>query len=280
MRKAPEARRTAGAATDLYMRDIKKYNPLSREQEISVLLAARRGDRRALNRLITANLRFVVRIASEYSGRGLPLSDLIAEGNVGLIRATETFDPDRGFKFITYAVWWIRQAMLSALNRQTRPVAFPTNQIDDFEAIKKASRALSHSLGRSPDVNELAAKTDMSAARLRRAMESNQSAMSLDTPVYDDGNISYADIFPDDGPGPEEDVDKNRLHGLLAEGLSELPEREARILSLYYGLDSDEPESLEKVGRRFSISRERVRQLKDRALKRLRERLVEESGSN
>jgi RNA polymerase primary sigma factor len=269
-----------GVVTELYMRDIRKYTPLSRDQEGSVLAAARQGDRRALNQLITANLRFVVRIAGEYSGRGLPLSDLIAEGNVGLIRATQTFDPDRGFKFITYGVWWIRQAILSALNRQTRPVAIPTNQIDDYEAIKKASRTLSHTLGRAPDISELAEKTDMSQRRLRRAMESSQSTLSLDTPVYDEGGVSHADIFPDSAPGPDEHIEKNRLHSLLSEGLSELPEREAEILSLYFGLHSDEPQSLEKVGRQFSISRERVRQLKDRALGRLRERLAEESGAN
>jgi RNA polymerase primary sigma factor len=280
MRKTTIHAESQGAAADLYMRDIRHYKPLTREQEMDTLLAARRGDRRALNRLITANLRFVVRIAGEYAGRGLPLSDLIAEGNVGLIRATKTFDPERGYKFITYAVWWIRQAILSALNRQTRPVAFPTNQIDDFETIKRVSRSLSHSLGRAPGIDELAAETDMTPARLRRAIESNQAQLSLDSPVYEDGGISYADLFADTGPGPEEHVDRARLHGLLAEGLNDLPEREAKIISLYYGLGTDKPESLEKVGRRFAISRERVRQIKDRALSRLRQRLAEETASN
>jgi RNA polymerase primary sigma factor len=280
MRNAVMEAGSRGVVTELYMRDIRKYTPLSREQENTVLVAARQGDRHALNRLITANLRFVVRIAGEYSGRGLPLSDLIAEGNVGLIRATQTFDPDRGFKFITYGVWWIRQAMLSALNRQTRPVAIPTNQIDDFEAIKKASRSLSHTLGRPPDMSELEEKTEMSQRRLRRAMESTQSTLSLDTPIYDEGGVSYADTFPDSSPGPDEHVERARIHSLLSEGLSELPDREAEILSLYFGLHTDKPQSLEKVGRRFSISRERVRQLKDRALGRLRERLAEETGAN
>ncbi|MCZ6633729.1 MAG: sigma-70 family RNA polymerase sigma factor, partial [bacterium] len=129
--------------TDLYLKDIRKYTPLSREEEVRTLLAAQKGDRKALDRLITANLRFVVRIAGEYNGRGLPLSDLIAEGNVGLIRATKTFDPGRGHKFITYAVWWIRQAMLSALNRQVHPIAFPVNQLDDRDTLNRAHNTLS-----------------------------------------------------------------------------------------------------------------------------------------
>lgn len=138
---------------DIYLRDIRKFTPLSKEDEADVITDAQKGNRRALDRLITANLRFVVRIAREYSGRGLPLSDLIAEGNLGLIRATRTFDLARGHKFITYAVWWIRQAILSALNRCVHPVVFPVNQIDDLDVIKRAKNALSQSLGRLPDLD-------------------------------------------------------------------------------------------------------------------------------
>ncbi len=268
--------RAPGEATDLYLRDIRKYIPLPREEEGRLLADARRGDRKALNRLITANLRFVVRVAGEYSGRGLPLSDLIAEGNLGLIRATQTFEPDRGYKFITYAVWWIRQAMLSALNRQTHPIAFPVNQIDDLETVNRASSALSQTLGRPPDLHELAETTEMSPRRVRRALAANQPPLSLDSPIYDDGNILYADTFPTADPGPDDRVDDTRLRQLLQQSLDELPEREAQILNLYFGLDTDEPESLERVGKRFQISRERVRQIKDRALSRLRQRMVQE----
>jgi len=267
-------------SADLYLKDIRKYTPLSREQEGKVLRAVRKGDQNALNHLITANLRFVVRVAGEYTGRGLSLSDLIAEGNLGLIRATQTFDPNRGLKFITYAVWWIRQAILSALNRQTRMVAFPVNQIDDSDRLNRARSRLSHKLGRPPHMDELVKATDMNPRRLRRALETNQSTLSLDSPVYDDGNVQYGDTLPDSDPGPDELLDEARQRRLLRESLNHLPEREAKILNLYYGLDSDEPESLKEVGKRFHISRERVRQIKDRALHRLRERMAPEKFLN
>ena len=263
-------------ATDLYLRDIRKYTPLTRDEEAKTLKTARAGSRKALDHLITANLRFVVRVAGEYSGRGLPLSDLIAEGNVGLIRATRTFDASRGHKFITYAVWWIRQAILSALNRQIHPVAFPANQLDDRDALNRAGSFLAQELGRMPDLNELAETADISPARARRAMVASQPAVSLDMPVYDDGKARFGDRFADTGPGLDEQVHKSHMHRLLRETLSELPDREAEILNRYFGLDADNPESLEQVGRRFQISRERVRQLKDRALGRIRRRLEDE----
>ncbi|MDA0747902.1 MAG: RNA polymerase sigma factor RpoD/SigA, partial [bacterium] len=249
-----------------------------REEETRGIIAAQAGDQKALDHLITANLRFVVRVAAEYTGRGLPLADLIAEGNFGLIRATRTFDPERGHKFITYAVWWIRQAILSALNRQTHPVSVPVNQIDDYETVNRTANSLSQALGRAPDLAELAETMDMTPRRVRRAMEAHQTALSLDSPVYDDGNAVYADTFSDNAPGPDEYVEDTFLRQRLREGLGELPEREAEILNLYFGLDTDQPESLEQVGKRFHISRERVRQLKDRALNRLRRHVVPEEA--
>lgn len=270
-----------GQLTDLYLRDIRKYTPLSREDEVKAINAARKGNQKALNHLITANLRFVVRVAGEYTGRGLPLSDLIAEGNMGLIRATQTYDPERGYKFITYAVWWIRQAMLSALNRQTHPVAFPVNQIDDRDVLNKVSAALSQEYGRVPDIDELASETDFSSRRVYKALQTSRASVSLDRPVYEDGVRLFADIVPDGAPQPDEDVHANRLRDLLRKGLADLPEREAEIINRYFGLDVDKAESLEQVGKHFHISRERVRQLKDRALGRLRQHMdVEDVRSN
>ncbi len=262
-----------GQLTDLYLRDIRKYTPLSREDEVKAINAARKGDQEALDHLITANLRFVVRVAGEYTGRGLPLSDLIAEGNMGLIRATQTYDPERGYKFITYAVWWIRQAILSALNRQTHPVAFPVNQIDDRDVLNKVSAALSQASGRVPTIDELASETDFSPRRVHKALQTSLASVSLDSPVYEDGDRRFADVVPDDAPLPDEDVHASRLRDLLHKGLADLPEREAEIINRYFGLDVDDAESLEQVGKRFHISRERVRQLKDRALGRLREHM-------
>lgn len=265
-------------STDLYLRDIRKYTPLPREEEARVVAQAKKGDKKALDKLITANLRFVVRVAGEYTNRGLPLQDLIAEGNVGLMRATETFDPSRGHKFITYAVWWIRQAMMSALNKQTRPVKVPVNQIDDHDAVAKIARTMTQQLGRQPSLEELADHTRMSTKRIRRAMAANQSPLSMDSQVYDDGTIKYSDTFVADEPPADERVHDAYMRQLLRESIGELPEREAKIIGLYYGLDTDEPESLEQVGRRFSISRERVRQIKDRALSRLKASMVTEEA--
>ena len=272
------AERAPGEAMDLYLKDIRKYAVLSREEEARVVCAAQRGNQKALDRLITANLRFVVRVAGEYTGRGLPLTDLIAEGNLGLIRATKTFDPSKGYKFITYGVWWIKQAILSAISRQRHPVAFPVNQIDDFEIVNRTSSALSQGLGRAPNFEELSEGANMTPRRLRRAMEASQPALSLDSPIYDDGDIRYADAFPTSEPGPDEQVDSNRMSQLLHEGLNDLPDREAQILNLYFGLDTDTPESLEQVGQRFQVSRERIRQIKDRALSRLRSRMQPQEG--
>jgi RNA polymerase primary sigma factor len=261
--------------TDLYLRDIRKYTPLSREEEALTLNAARKGDEKALHRLVTANLRFVVRVAGEYNGRGLSQADLIAEGNVGLMRATKTFDPERGHKFITYAVWWIRQSILSALNRQTHPVAFPVNQLDDRDIINKTSGMMSQKLERVPDVDAIS----FSPRRVRRALATTQSSISFDKPVYDDGARQYADVFPDASPEPDELVHAAHLHNRLRESLAELPEREAEIINRYFGLNVDDSESLEQVGKRFQISRERVRQLKDRALNRLRQHMDLEEPS-
>lgn len=265
-------------STDLYLRDIRKYTPLPREEEARAVAQARKGDKRALDKLITANLRFVVRVAGEYTNRGLPLQDLIAEGNVGLMRATETFDPSRGHKFITYAVWWIRQSMMSALNKQTRAVKVPVNQIDDHDAVAKIARTMSQQLGRQPTLEELAEDTQMSTKRVRRAMAANQPSLSLDSEIYSDGTIRYSDTFVADEPAADERVHDAYLRQLLKDSLGRLPEREAKILGLYYGLETDRPESLEQVGRRFSISRERVRQIKDRALGRLKQDMVTEEA--
>ena len=256
--------------TNIYLRDIRKFTPLSKEDEAGVIADAQKGNRKALDRLITANLRFVVRIAREYSGRGLPLADLIAEGNVGLIRATRTFDLARGHKFITYAVWWIRQGILSALNRYAHPVVFPVNRIDDLDVINRAKNALSQSLGRIPDLGELVEKTGMPLRRLRRALEAKRTTVSLDSPTHDGSSGVYADTLPSRESRPDEQFEDARIKKLLKECLNRLPRREARILSLYFGLDSDKPEPLERIGKRLQISRERVRQLKDRALNRLR----------
>lgn len=272
-KKKPQRSIASDTSTDLYLQDIRKYTPLQRKDEADVVARARKGDKDALDKLITANLRFVVRVAGEYKNRGLPMSDLIAEGNVGLIRATKTFEPERGHKFITYAVWWIRQSILTALQKQTRPIAFPANQIDDLDAVNRTANALSQELGRAPDLKEIAETADMTERRVRRAIQTSNPSISMEGPVYEDGSVSFGDTLAADLPEPADQMEEAMKSRLLKKGLESLPPREAEIITRYYGLESDQPESLEQVGKRFHISRERVRQLKDRALGRLREEM-------
>ena len=257
----------------LYMRDIQKYEPLSREEEVRLILAARNGDKKALNALITANLRFVIQIAREYQGRGLPLSDLIAEGNLGLIRATETFEIERGFKFITYAVWWIRQAVYLALKRQTGPVVYPSNQVDDANTVNRVTGALAQELGRYPDSEELAEEVDMSSQRMHRAMEANQPHLSIEGAVFDDGRMQYADTLVVQADAPDELLHQAQMKEILEKLVGELPKRDAQILRLYFGLETGDPESLERIGKRFHLTRERIRQIRDRALRQIKRRL-------
>ncbi len=268
--------RTDCEAMGLYLRDIRKYTPLSREEEARALSAAREGDGEALNSLVTANLRFVVRIARQFKDRGLPLSDLIAEGNLGLIRASQTFDSDRGCKFITYAVWWIRQAILIALKQQTNAVSMPINQLDDLGTVNRAASALSQELERTPDLDELAEMADMSVDRVRRALEANQPSLSMESTVYDDGYLQYSDTLPTSDPGPDEMMQQSQIRQILQEYLDRLPAREAEVLVCHFGFDTGEPESMEQIGKRYHLSRERIRQIKDRALSHLGRRLGRE----
>ncbi|MEW6755756.1 MAG: RNA polymerase sigma factor RpoD/SigA [Candidatus Latescibacterota bacterium] len=270
-------RRSTGSAplrhydpTELYWRDIKDAEPLSREREVELFARAREGDVAARHELVMANLRFVVSVAREYKDYGLTLIELISEGNIGLMEAIRRFDETRGFKFITYAVWWIRQAILKALAQQGKIARPPMSQINDLQKIEKEASQLAQQLGRAPTYDEVAASVDISAERTRNAMEVGQSDVSLDAPAYADEEAPLHTVFCSDQEGIDERYEKEQMRRAVQACLGVLSEREHQILRYYFGLDDTQPKTLEEIGDAMGITRERVRQLRNRALDKMR----------
>jgi RNA polymerase primary sigma factor len=255
-----------------YLRDIRKHKPLSREEEAELLKRVKAGDRAATEKLISSNLLFVVSVANQYSNRGLPLSDLIAEGNIGLINAVKKFDETRKHKFISYAVWWIRQAILKALAEQINIIRFPINQIEDLEGINRTSEALSQTLGRMPSLPEVAERASMSLKRAERALVASQLDVSLDSPIEADDEVSLYNLIPTGGPTAEEEVSARSLSDAVSDSMSSLTAREAKIVKLYFGLEG-EPVTLEKIGSLMGMTRERARQIRNEAIGKMRRSL-------
>jgi len=253
-----------------YWRDIERYEPLSRQQEIDLVQRARGGDDGAADALVTANLRFVVTVAKRYTHYGIPFVELIAEGNAGLLEAVRRFDESRGFKFITYAVWWIRQAILKALAEQSRIARPPMSQVTDLQKVERTSAQLTQQLGRAPSPEEIAHHTSMSLERTRNALTLDQSDLSLDAPVFPDEEESLQTFLAADQPGLDEELDERALTETVRRSLEVLDERERLIVRSYFGLDGRQPQTLEEIGHILELTRERVRQLRDRALQRLR----------
>ena len=256
--------------TDLYWRDIRHSKPLSRKEEVRLFKLAKDGDEESRQAIITANLRFVVSVAREYKDYGMSLSELISEGNVGLLEATKRFDEDRGFKFITYAVWWIRQAILKALAEHGKIARPPMSQINDLQRLEKESNALAQRLGRDPTFGELAAIVDISALRTRNAMEVGQADVSFDAPTYQDDDTTLHSVYPADADGIDEAFEEGEMRGTVNDCLEVLDEREYQIVRCYYGLESMQPMTLEEIGNAMGVTRERVRQLRNRAIDKLR----------
>jgi len=255
-----------------YLRDIGRYPLLRREDEVALASRIREGDEDALHDLVRANLRFVVTIAKQYLGQGLSLQDLINEGNIGLMKAGRRFDERRGFKFISYAVWWIRQAILQAIADQSRVVRLPQNRSVIVSKVNRARARLSQRLGRLPRPREIAAETDISLSDVREAMRIGLPEVYLDQVVSDEDGRTLGESLPDqNAPGPEAPVLHRTRREDLDRLLGALPAREAHILRLYFGLDGSAPLTLEEIGRTMDLTRERIRQLKERALRRLRE---------
>jgi len=262
---------TPPGSLDQYLREISAYPLIDREEEGELAKRIRRGDREALEKLVNSNLRFVVSIAKKYQNQGVALADLINEGNLGLIRAAEKFDETRGVKFISYAVWWIRQAILQALAEQSRIVRVPLNRAGELHRIGKRSSALVQELGREPTVGELAEGLDVDADELYKTMSIAMAHLSLDAPLVPGEDNKLLDYLPDEyRPGPEQEAFEKALRTNVEAALSTLKPREAKILRLYYGLDGEEAMTLEEIGQQLGVTRERVRQIKERALARLR----------
>ena len=257
---------------DVYLHEINKTPLLTREQEQSLARRIKVGDKDALDGLVKANLRFVVSVAKQYANQGLPLEDLINDGNLGLIKAAHRFDEKRGYKFISYAVWWIRQAMLQSLAEHSRIVRLPLNRAGTLYRIGKASRQLDQELGRSPSAKEIAKKLKLSEEEVEDTMHIANTHVSLDDPYStEQDDTSLVDYLQDDSsPMPDEQTYGRALSDDMEKALATLSEREKQILSMYFGLNSEEPLTLEQIGKELGLTRERIRQIKEKAILRLR----------
>jgi RNA polymerase primary sigma factor len=254
-----------------YLEEIGHYPLLTRTQEASLAARTQSGDHDALNALVCANLRFVVIIAKQYQHRGVALPDLIAEGNLGLVRAAERFDASRGVKFISYAVWWVRQAILQALADNGHAVRVPAAQAGAVRRIGYQASQLTQELGREPTQRELADQLGLREDEIAAALPLARVAVSLDAPMGDDRNAQLLDILPDDeGPAADAAATVADMSSTVSSAMGVLGKRETEVLTMYFGLDGKDPRTLEEIGARYGITRERVRQIKDRALWRLR----------
>ena len=255
----------------LYFDDIAESRPLSREREVELSARIQEGDMEARDELVNANLRFVIDVAKNYQNRGLSLSDLISAGNVGLLTAAERFDGTKGYKFISYAVWWIKQSILQTIAEHARTVRLPLNKLSLLKDISKASRKLGQGRESEPDVEEIAAELDVPAQEILDTMLSARTVRSLDESFEEDDERSLLNILADNNQEtPDNDVITNSARTQLEEVLESLDERELRIIRLYFGLDGTEALTLEQIGGLMGLTRERVRQLKERALGKLR----------
>jgi RNA polymerase primary sigma factor len=260
---------------DQYFAEVSRYPLLNADEEKALARRVQRGDHDAMEELVRRNLRFVVSVAKKYQNRGLPLIDLIGEGNVGLMTAARKFDPDQGVKFISYAVWWIRQAILASLARQGRTVRVPLNRTADLSRVIRATALLRDKFGREPTPDELSQLTGISPEIVAALSTLNTAEVRLDAAVGKDSDRALIERFAmEELPSTEDQVLDRFRNAELERALSTLPPRDARILRLYFGLEGDREHTLDEIGKFLGVTRERVRQLRDRALRRLREGAV------
>jgi RNA polymerase primary sigma factor len=256
-----------------YLKEISKHKPLSLEEESGLAVLIRTGDQKALQKLVKANLRFVVSVSRNYQNQGLPLSDLINEGNLGLIRAAKRFDEKKNFKFISYGVWWIRQAILSALAEQSRIVRLPLNRVGTIYKIAKTRTNLEQKYHRVSDVKEIASELNMHEDDVRETLAISNSHMSLDAPRIHGEDATLLDMLPDENQErADEKVLKISLREEIQKTLATLSDREKEVINLYFGIGEESAHTLEEIGLRFNLTRERVRQIKVKALKHLTHR--------
>ncbi len=258
---------------DQYLHEIGQIRLLIPQEEVDLARRIKQGDQDALHRLTQANLRFVVSVAKKYQGQGLSLTDLINEGNYGLIKAAQRFDETRGFKFISYAVWWIRQAILQALAEQSRVVRLPLNRISTISKIRKTSARLAQEHERAPNLEELANELEIDIEKVREAMQHTGRHLSMDAPFNDNDDNSLLDVLPsDEGISPDDSLLDESVKIDIERALSLLHAREAEITRLYFGIGREHPLTLEEIGQRFGLTRERVRQIKEKGLRKLRQK--------
>jgi len=260
---------TTTDALQLFLRDAGRHPLLTAAQEVELAKRIERGDGQAKQTMIQSNLRLVVSIAKNYRNQGLPFLDLIQEGTLGLIRAVEKFDWRRGYKFSTYATWWIRQAVARALADKARTIRMPVHIVERMQKLNRAERTLWTQLGREPTLEEIAEEANLPIAQAHEVKAAARASTSLDQPVGDTEDAVFGDFVAGDGPLPDEQVEISLRCQALAEALAALSERERKVLILRYGLDDAEPKTLEEIGRRLGLTRERVRQIETEALKRL-----------
>ena len=256
---------------DKYLSDIAKESLLTTEEEVELAQRIKAGDRAALDKLVRANLRFVVSVAKQYQNQGLSLQDLINEGNLGLVKAAQRFDETRGFKFISYAVWWIRQSILQAVAEQARIIRLPMNQVGALAKVKKVVAVLEQKLERRPTLKEIADAVDMPEDKVDQLLSINSRAVSTDAPLDEDDDANFLDVFvQDDQVQTDAAVEQESTSRAIRKSLDMLSEKERTILCMYFGLGTTREYTLEEIAMKIDISRERTRQIRDRALKRLK----------
>ncbi|MCF1192945.1 RNA polymerase sigma factor RpoD/SigA [Mangrovimonas sp. AS39] len=256
---------------DKYLQDISKIPMITAEEEVELAQRIKEGDQIALEKLTTANLRFVVSVAKQYQNQGLKLPDLINEGNAGLVKAAKRFDETRGFKFISYAVWWIRQSILQALAEQARIVRLPLNKIGSINKINKAFSTLEQVHERPPSAEEIAKELDMTVTDVKQSIKNSGRHLSMDAPLKEGEDSSLYDVVKSgESPNPDKDLMRDSLNVEINRALDTLSQREADVIRLYYGISNEQPMSLEEIGETFGLTRERVRQIKEKGIRRLR----------
>lgn len=259
------------ASLDKYLQEIGKVDLITADEEVELAKRIKQGDKLALEKLTKANLRFVVSVSKQYQNQGLSLPDLINEGNMGLIKAAQRFDETRGFKFISYAVWWIRQSILQALAEQSRIVRLPLNKIGSINKINKAYAHLEQEFEREPKPAEIAKYLDISVDEVKESMKNNGRHVSMDAPLLSDEETNMYDVLKnEEGSTPETELLYDSLRKEIDRAVSTLTPREADVIRLYFGLNGSHPMTLEEIGEKFDLTRERVRQIKEKAIRRLK----------
>ena len=254
-----------------YLQDIAKESLISPDEEVELAQRIKEGDQQALDRLVKANLRFVVSVAKQYQNQGLSLQDLINEGNLGLIKAAQRFDETRGFKFISYAVWWIRQSILQAVAEQARIIRLPLNQVGAVSKLKKTAAMLEQEYQRKPSTEELAKELDLPEAKVQSLMGMNMHQISTDAPLDDDDEGNFLDVYVDqDSAATDEAVENESDNNAIKRALDTLSDKERQVINMYYGIGTSREYSLDEIALTMGISRERTRQIRDRVLKRLK----------